>query len=99
MFDSLETSATALMAQRVRMDTIAGNVANINVTRDENGQISPYRRRFVVFATGADRGSSKPGVHVHKIELDSSPFRKVFDPGNPDAASDGYVSYPNVDMA
>ena len=99
MFDSLETSATALTAQRVRMDTIAGNVANMNTTRNDKGELSPYRRRFVVFAAGAEPGSNKPGVHVHKVELDSSPFRKVFDPGNRDAGPDGYVSYPNVDMA
>ncbi|CAN5648655.1 flagellar basal body rod protein FlgC [soil metagenome] len=99
MFDSLETSASALMAQRVRMDTIAGNVANINATRNEAGELSPYRRRFVVFATGADKGNTHAGVHVHSVEQDRAPFRKVYDPGSVDAGVDGYVAYPNVDLA
>ncbi|MBC8108778.1 MAG: flagellar basal body rod protein FlgC [Anaerolineae bacterium] len=99
MFDSLETSASALMAQRVRMDTIAGNVANLNTTRNENGELSPYRRRFVVFANGSNPGNTHAGVHVHAVEQDRAPFRKVFDPGNRDAGPDGYVEYPNVDLA
>jgi flagellar basal-body rod protein FlgC len=99
MFDSLETSASALMAQRVRMDTIAGNVANLNTTRNETGQLAPYRRRFVVFAAGAGPNNTRTGVHVHKVELDQAPFRKVYDPGNRDAGADGYVQYPNVDLA
>ena len=99
MFDALETSATGLTAQRLRIDTIAGNLANLNTTRDETGKLSPYRRRFVVFAAGAERNSNKPGVHVHKIELDSAPFRRVYEPGSADAGPDGYVMYPNVDMA
>src|SRR5918993_5616867 len=99
MFDSLETSASALMAQRVRMDTIAGNVANMNTTRNELGELAPYRRRFVVFASGANQNNTHAGVHVHKVELDRAPFRRVYDPGSRDAGPDGYVEYPNVDLA
>jgi flagellar basal-body rod protein FlgC len=81
------------------MDTIAGNVANLNTTRNEAGELSPYRRRFVVFASGANQSGTHAGVHVQKVEIDRSPFRKVFDPGNRDAGPDGYVEYPNVDLA
>jgi len=98
MFDSLETSATGLTAQRIRMDTIAANLANLNTTRDETGKLAPYRRRFVVFSAGAAQDTSKPGVHVQRIDFDNSPFRRVYDPGNADAGPDGYVVYPNVDM-
>lgn len=90
------------MAQRVRMDTIAGNVANLNTTRNENGELSPYRRRFVVFAAGTkgtSGGNTHAGVHVRSVEQDRAPFRKVFDPGNRDAGPDGYVEFPNVDLA
>ena len=52
MFDALDIGASALTAQRVRMDTIAGNVANINTTRNAQGQRVPYQRRFVVFTPG-----------------------------------------------
>ncbi|MGD0463230.1 MAG: flagellar basal body rod protein FlgC [Tepidisphaeraceae bacterium] len=99
MFDILDMGASGLTAQRVRMDTIAGNIANINTLRDASGRPSPYRRRFVVFAPGQADDSAKPGVHVKSIELDPSAFPKRYDPGNPDADKDGYVSYPNVDLS
>ena len=97
MFDSLDIGASALMAQRVRMDTIAGNVANINTTRNERGETIPYRRRIAMFQTGTKDG--KPGVHVKSVDLDPSPFQKRYEPGNKDADKDGYVSYPNVDLS
>jgi flagellar basal-body rod protein FlgC len=81
------------------MDTIAGNIANINTLRDANGKPNPYRRRFVVFAPGQANDPSKPGVHVKSVQLDQSPLPKRFDPGNPDADKDGYVTYPNVDLS
>lgn len=99
MFDALDISSSALTAQRIRMDTIAGNVANINTTRDVAGNLVPYRRRFVVFAPGQPGAPGRPGVHVRSIELDKSPFRKVYDPGNVDAGPDGYVRYPNIELA
>ena len=90
------------MAQRTRMDTIAANIANMNTTRNAAGQPIPYRRRFAVFAPGvAGRGpdAGKPGVHVQQIKADPTPFQRRYQPGHPDAAPDGYVSYPNIDMA
>lgn len=99
MFDILDMGASALTAQRVRMDTIAGNIANINTLRNSEGKPDPYRRRFVVFAPGQPDNPSKPGVHVKSVEMDPSPLPKRYDPGNPDADKDGYVSYPNVDLA
>jgi flagellar basal-body rod protein FlgC len=99
MFDSLSISSSALQAQRVRLDTIAGNIANINTTRDVNGRPAPYRRRFVVFSPGQPNEIAKPGVHVQKIGIDQSPFRKVHKPGDPDADKDGNVYYPNIDLA
>jgi flagellar basal-body rod protein FlgC len=99
MFDSLDIGASALTAQRARMDTVAANVANLNTTRNENGELAPYRRRFVVFASGRPGEPEAPGVHVRSIEHDRSPFRRVYDPGNHDAGPDGYVQYPNIDLA
>ena len=99
MFDAFDIGASALTAQRVRMDTIAGNVANINTTRNAQGQRVPYRRRFVVFTPGRAEDSGAPGVHVAQVGLDQSPFRRVFDPGHADADKDGYVLYPNIDLA
>src|SRR5947209_12982959 len=98
MFDALDISGSALLAQRVRMDTIAGNLANLNTTRDASGQLKPYRRRFVVFAPGQPGQSGAAGVHVQSVELDPGDFRKVLKPGDPEASPDGYRRYPNVDM-
>lgn len=108
-FTSLDIGASGLTAQRLRMDTISQNIANINTTRTENG--TPYRRREVIleerkgsdsFASILSGESNKlndgQGVRVSKIVEDSSDFRKVYDPGHPDADQDGYVSMPNVDI-
>lgn len=99
MFDILDVGASGLAAQRVRLDTIANNIASINVTHDASGKPNPYRRRFVVFAAGRADDPSKPGVHVASVQQDQSPFNKRFEPGSPYADKDGYVSYPNVDLA
>jgi len=99
MFETLDISSSALQAQRTRLDTIAANVANMNTTRNVRGEAVPYRRRFAVFAPGQTGEPGKAGVHVANVEADMSPFRKVHDPFHPDADKQGYVSYPNVDMA
>ena len=98
MFDILDMGASGLVAQRIRLDTIAGNIANMNTTHDAQGRVSPYRRRFVVFAPGQADDPSQPGVHVQSIQEDQSPFIRKYDPGNPDAGKDGYLELPNVDM-
>jgi flagellar basal-body rod protein FlgC len=99
MFDALDIGASALEAQRTRMDTIAANVANMNTTRDAAGKANPYRRRFVVFAPGQSGDPSQPGVHVQSVAEDRSPFPMRYEPGHPDADKDGYVRYPNVDLS
>lgn len=108
-FGALDIGASALTAQRLRMDTISQNIANVDTTRTENG--TPYRRKTVIFEEkGMDvpfseylSASSKErlvgkGVRVARIVEDSSPFKKVYDPGNPDADADGYVQKPNIDI-
>ena len=99
MFDALDTSSSALQAQRERLNTIAQNIAQMNTTRNERGQAIPYRRRFAVFSPGQADDPSRPGVHVEKIDQDRSPFRKVYDPNHPDADTQGYVLYPNIDLS
>ena len=99
MFDVLDMGASGLQAQRTRMDTIAGNIVNANTTRNAQGQPVPYRRRFVVFAPGQPGSPEAPGVRVQDIKLDESPFQKRFEPGHPDADGEGYVKYPNIDLA
>lgn len=95
-FDALNVSASALTAQRLRMDTIASNLANANTTRTDKG--TAYRRQMVVFESKPSNvpGKLDAGVHVSEIVEDKSPFRLVYDPEHPDANAQGYVAYPNV---
>ncbi|MEM6315417.1 MAG: flagellar basal body rod protein FlgC [Planctomycetota bacterium] len=98
MMSTLDTAASALTAQRVRMDTVAANLANLNTTRQPDGSKVPYQRRFVVFEPQRDPAGN-PGVRVADVRRDPTPFPKVFDPGHPDANADGFVEMPNVDVA
>ena len=111
--NSLNISGSALTAQRLRLDTISENIANMNTTRTENG--GPYRRKTVVFqeieegsfqsalmrASENSRFSRIPqqaGVQVAEIVEDESPFETVYDPEHPDADENGYVQMPNVNL-
>jgi flagellar basal-body rod protein FlgC len=94
-FSSIDISASGLFAQRVRLDTIANNIANADTTRTSKG--GPYRKQEVVFKAHMDKlEGGDGGVEVAGIvERDDPPVMK-FDPGNPDANADGYVAMPNV---
>lgn len=103
----MNISASGMSAQRLRMDIISQNIANVNTTRDENG--NPYRRKNVVFAEKnmtpfedvllKTAGTHGNGVKVTQIIEDTqSAMRKVYDPTHPDADADGYVTYPNVNI-
>lgn len=100
---AMEISASALTAERVRMDVIAANLANANTTRTAGG--GPYRRRVVLFAPIVDQlvasvdgvpMAGAGGVAVAGIVEDPTPPRRVYDPGHPDADRDGFVELPNI---
>lgn len=105
-----DISASALTAQRLRMDVISANIANAETTRAGyvNGQFVPYRRKTVVLEAVQPRfqdvfaeklnGSSAQGVQVAAIKEDSAPFKQVYNPTHPDADANGMVYMPNVDM-
>lgn len=99
MFGSLDVSVSGLTAQRVRMDTIAGNIANAHATRRSDGLAGPYQRRVALFAAGDGKGG--PGVHVQDVVEDPTPGKLVYLPSHPDAIRQGprkgYVAFPNVD--
>ena len=100
MFGALDTSASALVANRTRLDVISANIANANTIDDGSGNNVPFRRRLAILAPGADgspSGRNRPGVHVQEIELDQAAFRKQFQPDHPLADEQGYVKYPNID--
>lgn len=93
--DLINTAASALLTERIRMNTIASNIANANTTRDANGDSNAYRRKVVNFQTILDNQNNVSGVQG-VIEEDQSDLKMIFDPGHPDADQDGYVFYPNV---
>ncbi|OMD97232.1 MULTISPECIES: flagellar basal body rod protein FlgC [Paenibacillus] len=107
---SFGISASALTAQRLRMDVISSNVANAETTRASvvDGKAVPYRRKLVVLETNESNkfsnilnskmNNSNEGVKVQSIIEDSSPLKPVYNPSHPDADADGYVYMPNVDI-
>jgi flagellar basal-body rod protein FlgC len=110
LLSAMEVTASGLSAQRTRLNIISQNLANAHVTRTADG--GPYRRQVPVFSAvpfsnyltqamdtpphppGAD---PKKGVFVQGIYQDNEEFKRVYDPGHPDADDEGYVLYPNVD--
>ncbi len=106
-FSSMDISASALAAERTRMNLISGNLANANSTRTADG--GPYKRKDAVFgvqqtslsfgATLSRIGAAAPsGVEVTQIVEDTSPPRLQYDPNHPDADAKGYVAMPNVNV-
>jgi len=101
MLRTIDISTSGLVAQRQRMNTIAGNIANINTTRDADGNVAPFQRRFVRFSadTNSRNAESRGAGVTYRVDVDSqTPPRKVYDPSHGDADADGYVSYPNINM-
>lgn len=111
MWSSFRISASALTAQRLRMDVIASNIANAETTRAQyvNGRWIPYQRKVVVMEPASAKPSFSSvfdqamqsvgqGVRVTRIEHDQEPFKRVYQPTHPDADEEGYVLMPNVDL-
>jgi flagellar basal-body rod protein FlgC len=104
MFSALDVSTSALVAQRMRLNAVAGNLANMSTTHNEAGEAMPYQPRFTVFKT--DDAVSTPegahGVKVESVEIAQQEPRWKFQPGHPDAVKDGprkgWVAYPDIDM-
>lgn len=114
IFGIINTSASGLTAERLRMDVIADNIANVNTTETENG--TPYRRKRVIFqermttdfrvpmdiskemSLNSEEKKTGSGVRVIGIEEEQSPFKYVYDPGHPNANNEGYVAMPNINI-
>lgn len=107
---SLQISASGLTAERLRLDVISNNIANVNTTRGTDGQ--PYRRQQVIFAAQQSgsafashlaraRGQNSvggSGVVVSEVRPDmTSDFKVVHDPNHPDHDANGNVKMPNVE--
>lgn len=113
LFSSINVASTGLTAQRLRIDVISNNIANVSTSRTPNG--GPYRRQRIIFAPRVNnpywKGPFVPdyldngigqGVRVASIEKDKSPLKLKYDPTHPDSISSGgkkgYVELPNVNL-
>jgi flagellar basal-body rod protein FlgC len=106
-FDALRISSSGLAAQRLRMNLISANLANMNTTRTKAG--GPYRRKDPVFAAQAPAASFREMLGMRRRELlkevavvgivedTRSPIKK-HDPTHPDADENGYVAMPNINL-
>lgn len=114
LFNALAVSASGMTSNRLWIDIIANNIANVNSIKP-NGD--PYQRKLPVFAEmvkelnqdletdmadfdfGKDPISSiGSGVQTHKILSDNTPFKFVYEPGNPYADKNGFVKKSNVEV-
>lgn len=89
-------AASAMSAQSQRMNVTASNLANADSVAGPDGQ--PYRARQVVFEVASGDADEVGGVRVAEVVEDQSPLRSVFDPKNPRANPEGYVTLPNVNV-
>ncbi len=106
-FDALHISASGLSAQRLRMNLISANLANLNTTRTKAG--GPYRRKDPVFSAQAPAASFRKMLHdrqkemlkevavISIVEDSRAPIRK-YDPHHPEADENGYVALPNINV-
>lgn len=100
MLRTLNVSSSGLRAQRLRMDTIAGNIAHSHTTMNEAGEKSPFQRRMVILEPEESSTARKLGSGVKaNVEVDTASLpRKIHDPGHPHADPEGYVTYPNINV-
>ena len=112
MFDALRIAATGMSVSRQVMDAIAENIANANTTHTVTGE--PYKRKDVIISSKPINDPEEQGIltvsfseefenqltgaQVVAVKQDNTSFRKVYDPNNPNADKDGYVTLPNVNV-
>ncbi|MCX6862179.1 MAG: flagellar basal body rod protein FlgC [Verrucomicrobia bacterium] len=100
LIPSIQSTRSALDAERTRIEIVSQNLANANVTRAADGQ--PYKRKQVIFESLVNNAGTNPNsgstIRVSRVESDQRPFREVFKPDHPDADPRGYVRYPNVNV-
>jgi flagellar basal-body rod protein FlgC len=104
MANAFDISVSGLIAQRVRMNAIANNIANMSSLRDENGDLRPYQARHVIFQVDPQLQTplGASGVKVASVETEEVEPIHRWQPDHPLAIQDGkwkgYVAYPRVNM-
>ena len=96
IFNMFHVAGSALTAQSVRLNAVASNMANADSITSADG--TPYRAKQVVFEATPMGNESAQGVRVKQVVESAAPPRMIYDPKNPAANTEGYVSMPNVDV-
>ena len=105
IFTAIQVSASALSAQRTRLNVISSNLANVGTTRTPEG--GPYRKQDVVFRSSENifdrqlQGAMQAGVtgvEVAEIRPNDRSFRTIYQPGHPDADANGMLVLPNINV-
>ena len=101
LISGIDITASALNAQKTRLDIVAQNIANAQTTRTPEG--GPYQRQVVSFESELvkqmDNGQPLQTVRISGITPDRTPGQKVYNPQHPDAGPDGFVTMPNVNLS
>lgn len=102
LISGIDVSASALTAQKTRLDVVAQNIANAQTTRTASG--GPYQRQVVSFETELIRNQGATGaglqsVRVAQVTTDRSPGQQIYNPQHPDATPEGLVTMPNVNLS
>jgi flagellar basal-body rod protein FlgC len=105
MIPALDISTSALVAQRIRLDTVSSNLANLtSLERDERGNMQPYQARYVIFQTdeALETKQGAVGVKVASVQTEKVEPLYRWQPAHPYAIKEGpkkgYVAYPRVNM-
>ena len=96
VFNVFHIAGSALTSQSMRLNALASNLANADSISGPDGK--PYRAKQVVFEAMPMNGQAGQGVRVKQVVEDASPGRMVYDPRNPAADEQGYVTMPNVSV-
>ncbi len=94
--DTLFIAGAGMEAQSDRLRVVAENLANVDSTGSTPGAL-PYQRKTITFKDVLDQQQGIEKVATAGYGVDTSPFKRKYDPGNPAADALGYVLYPNVD--
>ena len=95
---AIDSTASALNAEKVRMDIVSQNIANANTTKDVNGE--PYQRKMVTFESLiSPTNKGETGVKVSEVTNDKTEGPIVYNPSHPHAGADGMVKMSNVNIS
>jgi flagellar basal-body rod protein FlgC len=102
---AMEISRSGLDVEWQRLQVIAQNLANANTSRTASGD--PFRPMRLLSGPRADfarllaegKTGQPGGVEVMGIEAMPGNLRRVYEPGHPHADAEGFVTYPDIDLA